>query len=412
MRFIWTTFLKDWRRRWRNPLEIVMWVGIPLLVGLLIVLAFGGRGGPRPQAHVLVADRDSSFVSRLLVGALSQEAAGGFIRAESVGEAEGRARMEKGGATALIVIPPGFSRAVLREEPAVLALVTNPSKPILAGMVEEGLSILVDGTFYVQRLIGEDLRRFAEGPPGDAAHFDDRTIADFSTKVNRLAAELEGYLFPPLLRLETSVDEKEGDDVSFGFLFLPSILFMALLFMAQGLSDDVWEERNRRTLRRIVFSPQRVSAFLLGKVLVSATLVFLVSLVALLAGYGYLRLSPVTFPAALLWATLAGTMLVAAMTALQLFASSQRAGNIVSLAVVFPLMMAGGSFFPFETMPSWLAAIGRRTPNGWALERLKEIVRGRADAAGFLASVVIVAVAIAVLLWVSSRRLNRGFAQG
>jgi len=411
MRFIWTTFRKDWRRRWRNPLEILVWVGIPLIVGLLIVLAFGGKGGPRPQAHVLVADQDDSFLSGLLVGALSQEAAGGFIRAEPVEEAEGRARMEKGGATALVLIPKGFSQAVLREEPASLALVTNPSERILPGMVEEGLSILVDGSFYVQRLIGEDLRRFADGPPAAADTFDDETIAAFSAKVNRLAAELKGYLSPPILRLETSVDRKEGDGLSPGFLLLPSILFMAILFMAQGLSDDVWEEKTRRTLRRVVCSPQPVSAFLLGKTLASAALVFIVSLVALSAGYGYLRLSPATFPAALVWATLSGTMLVAAMTALQLFVSSQRAGNIVSLAIVFPLMMAGGSFFPFESMPSWLSAIGKRTPNGWALEKLKEIVLGRADASGFAASLAMVAAVIALLLWISSKRLNHGFAQ-
>ncbi|UCH83129.1 MAG: hypothetical protein JSW50_11755, partial [Candidatus Latescibacterota bacterium] len=81
MRFIWYTAVKDWRRHRRNPLELILWVGIPLLVGALIALAFGGKSGPAPQAHVLVADEDDSFLSGLLVGALSQEAAGGFIHA-------------------------------------------------------------------------------------------------------------------------------------------------------------------------------------------------------------------------------------------------------------------------------------------------------------------------------------------
>lgn len=412
MRFIWITFVKDWRRRWRNPLEILVWVGIPLIVGLLIALAFGGKGGPRPQAHVLVADRDDSFLSGLLVGAMSQEAAGGFIRAERVDERDGRARMERGEATALVVIPEGFSRAVLREEPAVLALVTNPSKPILPGMVEEGLSIFVDGMFYVHRLVGEDLRGFADGPPAGAGTFDDATIAAFSTKMNRLAAELEGYLSPPILRLETSVDRKEGNDLPIGLLLLPSILFMAILFMAQGMSDDVWEEKARRTLRRVIYSPQSVSAFLVGKTLTAAAFVFVLSVVALSVGYGYLRMNPGTLPAAVLWATLSGTMLAAAMTTLQVFASSQRAGNLASLAIVFPLMMVGGSFFPFETMPPWMADIGKRTPNGWALQQLKEIVSGRADAADLAAPAVLVAAVIVVLLWTCSRRLKGGFAQG
>ena len=87
----------------------------------------GGRDGPKPQAHVLVADLDDSFLSGFLVGALTQEEAGGFVRAEKVSEEEGRARMDDGEATALLVIPNRVSRThLLLEEPSVLELITNP----------------------------------------------------------------------------------------------------------------------------------------------------------------------------------------------------------------------------------------------------------------------------------------------
>ena len=48
----------------------------------------------------------------------------------------------------------------------------------------------------------------------------------------------------------------------------------------------------------------------------------------------------------------------------------------VTNAFLFPLVMIGGAFFPFEAMPEWMAGIGRLTPNGWALERFKDIVTG------------------------------------
>jgi len=411
MRFIWSTAVKDWRRRWRNPLEIFMWTGIPILVGLLIALAFGGRSGPRPQAHVFVADNDQSFLSRLLVGALSQEAAGGFIRAEAVAEDEGRALMDKNKASGLIVIPDGFSKAVLREQPTKLELVKNPSQTILPGIVEEGLSILVDGTFYVHRLVGKDLRKFADGPPQGANTFPDESIAAFSTRINQTMTRLSGYLSPLAIKLETSVDEKESDTLSFEFLLLPMILFMTLLFMAQGMGDDFWEERNQNTLRRVRSSPQHVLTFLAGKVLSNAGIIFVVSLVALSAGYGFLRLNPATMPLALLWATLSGVSLAAGMTSIQLFTASQRAGNILTLAITFPLMMLGGSFFPFETMPEWMAAIGTRTPNGWALQRFKDIVLHRADTGSLVLSFVVLLLALAVLLYLSAHRLKRSLAR-
>ena len=79
MDFVWLTAVKDWRRQRRNPIEMVVWLGIPLLMGGLIILAFGGRGGPQPQAHLLIADEDDSFLSGFLIGALSQEEAGQFV---------------------------------------------------------------------------------------------------------------------------------------------------------------------------------------------------------------------------------------------------------------------------------------------------------------------------------------------
>ena len=414
MRFIWTTAVKDWRRRRRNPLEVFLWIGIPLIIGLLMVVAFGGTGGPRPQAHVLVADEDHTLVSGFLLGALSRQTADGFVRAEEVDREEGRARMENGDATALIVIPKGFSDAVLREEPAALELVTNPSQRILPGIVEEGLSILVDGTFYVHRLIGEDLRAFAEGLPSNANTFPDETIAAFSVKINRLMDRLSGYLSPVVISLDTSVDEDEdpaGADVSIGFLMFPSILFMALLFMAQGLSDDIWEERARRTLHRMAVSPQHIVTFLLGKALSGAALVFLVCLIAMGIGYAYLALDPLTLPAALVWGTSAGTLFMTGMTTIQVHARSQRAGSILTMAIMFPLMMIGGSFFPFEAMPPWMATIGSLTPNGWALQLLKDIMLHRTDAGSIFLSLLMVMTACVALFLVNAHRIRRGFSK-
>jgi ABC-type multidrug transport system permease subunit len=278
-------------------------------------------------------------------------------------------------------------------------------------MVEEGLSILVDGTFYLHRLVGEDLRIFADGPPEGAKTFPDETIAAFSSRINQIMSRTSDYLSPLAFTLETAVDAKEGEDLTYQFLLLPMILFMSLLFMARGLSDDLWEERNLRTLRRMVSSPQNVVSFLAGKVLSSAAIIFLVCLVALAAGYALLRLNVSTMPTAVLWTTLSGTMLATGMTAIQLFTTSQRAGNILTLALTFPLMMAGGSFFPFEAMPGWMAAIGRRTPNGWALQQLKDIVLQRTEKGTLVLAFAILLALLAVLFWICADRLKRGFAR-
>jgi ABC-type multidrug transport system permease subunit len=82
------------------------------------------------------------------------------------------------------------------------------------------------------------------------------------------------------------------------------------------------------------------------------------------------------------------------------------------MALMFPLMMLGGSFFPFEAMPEWMATIGAKTPNGWALDRLKDIVFERSDASVIAIAFILLTVITALLLIVSAIRLRRVFAQG
>ncbi|NIM19871.1 MAG: hypothetical protein GTO51_06460 [Candidatus Latescibacteria bacterium] len=92
-----------------------------------------------------------------------------------------------------------------------------------------------------------------------------------------------------------------------------------------------------------------------------------VAIIALLIGCAYFGLELITIPLAAVWATISGVMLLTMLMLIQLFASSARGADILSLAIILPLMMVGGSFFPFEAMPRWMAAIGTQTPNGWAL---------------------------------------------
>lgn len=408
MKFLWSSALKDLRRILRDPFAVLLWVGIPVLIATMIMLAFGGQDGPPPQAHLLVADEDDTFLTALLVGAMDRAE---VVRLETVTLEEGRERISTGGASGLLEIPPGFSEAVLRDEPTTLRLVTNPAQRILPGILEEGLSILADGVFYLQRLLGDRLREFADGPPEDANTFPDQTITDFSLTINHLVDRLADYLIPPAIELETEVEETEAESAgNVGLLFFPGIVFMALMFMGQGLSTDVWEERNRGTLRRVIAAPQRLPVFLAGKLLAGAVLITVACTVAMLAGCLLFDQPLATVPLAVSWSAFTGTVFLAVMLLLQVLASSQRTAGMLIMMVLFPLLMAGGSFFPFESMPDWLARIGRLTPNGWAVTHLKRILAADATLVSLaipfagLAAVGLVAFALC------ARRLRGGFS--
>jgi len=400
----------------RNPTELVLWLGIPLAIGSLIILASGGREGPQPSAHVMIVDHDDTFLSGLLLGALAQGGQG-LMQGEVVEEEEGRERIYDGDATALLIIPAGFSEAVLLEEQTSLELVLNPAERILPGIVEESLNILVDATFYAHRLIGEDLRSFAEGPATGSNTFPDTQIADFSIKINRLVEDLQVYLSPMIIQLESALvqDKKEEDgkpQPSVAMLFMPSILYMSLLFMSSGLAEDFWKERDQKTLRRVMSTPQSIASFLFGKLLWGMLLMLGVSTLALTIGFLYFDMSLRVLPLGVLWTVFSGSFLLLLMIILQIHASNKRSADVLAMSVLFPLMMLGGNFFPLEVMPGWMASIGRFTPNGWSMQQLKNILMDTVQPQELALAFVGLAILWGLLFFFNVRRIRGGFVRG
>jgi ABC-type multidrug transport system permease subunit len=114
--------------------------------------------------------------------------------------------------------------------------------------------------------------------------------------------------------------------------------------------------------------------------------------------------------AATLWVTFAGTGIYVLMLLLAVYAPNERAASILASFVALMLAMVGGSFFPFEAMPGWLAAAGRLTPNGWALVQFKALLTGTMELGRLVLLFLAVAVVIAGGLVLVHRRMRRVFA--
>lgn len=409
--FLLTAVVKDLRRRLADPIALLIWIGIPVLIGSLLAVATGSGEGGAPRPHLLVADLDSSFLSGLVAGA-GGGPLGEALDVEEVSLEEGRRRLDSGEASALLVLPEGFSAAVIEEAPVTIELVKNPAQQILPAMVEEGVEMLVEAIFYLQQLLGEQLRVLARGPPSGASLFADTTVAVLATGVNRKVASVQGLLFPPVLDLEAAEVEGEAaaGGLDFATFFLPGLLFMSLLFVAQGMSDDLWHEKAQGTLRRTLTSPRSTATFLAGKLLAGGAVASAVSAAgAAIAGTAF-GVPAARLPAAFLWCAFGGTALLALFLLVQLFATSQRAGSILTTVLIFPLMMIGGSFFPFQLMPEWMAAVGRWTPNGQAVVQLTALLRGTARPGELSVAAAAIGLAAVLAFGLGLRRLSGGWA--
>jgi ABC-type multidrug transport system permease subunit len=402
VRFVFAAAFKDVRRRLSDPAALAIWIGIPLvLAGMLSFIASTGGNAP-PRAHVLLVDQDNTAISRLLPTVAQQ--GNSPLEIEPVLLDEGRRRIDAGEATALLVVPRGFQDAVIGTGSATLQLVTNPAQRVLPALVQQMLDALVESAFYAQQLFAEPLGRIAgsQGQPSDA------DVAAIAGDISRRLSGLQGVLLPPVLSVSVRT-VSAGPRLNFGQVFLPGMLFMSFLFIAQGMSFDVWEEKRAGTLRRLLTTPQSPGWMLLGKLFAGVAVTLIVALAGLLASVVWFDLSWSRIPAALLWCAFVSGALIALLTLLHLYAGSQRGSELLSSVVVFPLMMLGGSFFPLEQMPPWMAAIGQWTPNGLGVARLKELLYGDVSATALGYAVLGIGIP-AVAAFVASRARLRSFA--
>jgi ABC-type multidrug transport system permease subunit len=405
---------KDLVRRLRDPAVLAIWLGIPLVLGTLITAVSSGAGGGQLRAKVLVVDQDRTFASELLTGVFQQGPAEGLFEARAVELEEGRELLDEGEASALLVIPAGFSEALFEEVPAQLELVTNPAQRILPGLVEETLKAVCDLAFYAQRVLGEQVQRVRAIADEDRGPTQ-AEVADIAIEVRDALERVETLVFPPALELSTEPLRPERDEPverpSPGRLILPGILLMALLFVAQGTSEDLWEERERGTLRRAASSPVPLWAWLAGKLAAAAVVMLGVALAAGLIGVVTVGLDPLRALVGVLWAALTATSFAVLMLLLQALAGTRRGGSVLGMLVLFPLLMLGGSFFPFAAMPAGLARIGQLTPNGLALVQLERLLDGTADAAGLLGTAGVLLGSAALLFVLLVARVRRAFVE-
>lgn len=413
MRLFLAAAKKDLRLIWRDRLALALWLSIPAAILTLMSLAFGGSssGGPQPRGTLLVTDLDDTLLSAMLGSAFSQGPLGALFTVEKVSPQEGRARMARGGASALIVVPKGFQDRVLLDAPVTITLITNPSQRILPAIAGQSLELLSEGVHYLHLVTGDLLKQIArrQGSPSEAE------VAAASIAFNRIGRELSAWLDPPVIEVafeEHRRAEKPAPAFHLGEHLFPGMLFMTFLFMARGSSDGVWAELTGGTLRRWHATGGGAFTFLGARLAAFALITAAVTVLGLAAARRLLGVGVANWPAAVAWCAAGAAAWCLVMLLLQILAGSERAGEILTSFVIFPSMMLGGSMFPFAMMPRSLAAIGQASPLGWMVVRFDGILRGQASAAALAWDFVVIAAASLLLFALSGWLLRRTLLRG
>lgn len=404
MRFILATVSKELKRRFNDPGGLLSSIMVPFVIGFLMTSVMSG-GGASIKARLLYTDLDDSFISQGVLMALGQDKIAEMILLEAVSPEEGQRLINEGEGSGYLVIPKGFGQAWLDREPVELNLTVNPSQYISPRLIQEMLESLLDLGDILHRVFGDELKIISASVDQD--NLVGISVMQFSANITDKVTAVGDLVFPPVLEATDVTPQPEGVSINVALLIFPGILIMAAFFAANGQATNFWTEKENGTLGRWVASPNAFLSFWIAQWFTAMALTTVVAAPIMLAGFFYFDVSFEKFLTSLLWLALTGPILFALLSLIQVLAPSKKAGSVISTLFMFPLLMAGGSFFPTEAMPAFIANIAQYTPNGRVIEPLKGYLIGEHGASGMFSELWPIMLAAMLLILLTGQLSSR-----
>jgi len=258
-------------------------------------------------------------------------------------------------------------------------------------------------------LFADELRQFNQLLSGKEVS--DAEMALMSVQIKHTIDMLEAQLFPPQIKAVKKVaKEKKQSSKSFMVFMFPGIMFMALLFSSQGMAQDFWKDKTQGITSRLLSSPAGLNQYMNGKMMSSAIIFIFIALLIGGLGLFLFKIESQKILVIVFWLMLSGVVLWSLMLFLTLLLPTEKSANLVTQGMVFPLMMLGGSFFPFDAMPQWMVMIGEKLPNGYLLQSFNSWFI-KDQSLSVLTIPAIVACIFIVVLWFINHSLFAKFAR-
>jgi ABC-2 type transport system permease protein len=316
--------VKEFRQVRRDRLTFAMMIGIPIVQ--LVLFGYAINTDPR-QLPVAVVSADHSEFSRSLVAGMENSR---YFRVthRPAGEAEGDRLLDQGEVQFMLVIPPDFSRRLLRGERPALLLAADATDPSASGNALAAFGGIAQQA--VERNLSGSLARLrAPDPPFD-------------------------------LRLQRRYNPESLSRFNIVPGLIGVILTMTMVMMT---SLAVTREYERGTMENLLATPARPVEVMIGKI-VPYILIGYVQVIVILIAAHFLFEVPMVGSLWLLSVVLA--LFIAANLAVGFMFSTLARNQIQAMQLTFffflPSILLSGFMFPFRGMPQWAQWIGEILP--------------------------------------------------
>lgn len=376
------------RRTARDRTNLFFMVLFPLLLIMVLGIAFGGDYAPR----VAVVAPDGAPLAGRLVADLEETPGIDVRRVDE--EAEARRDVEQGRATAVLTLPEDYDSALRAGREVRVRYVSRADetaqqvRALVAAVVDRQASRLA-----VAGALVEELRIGFDGAL-EAADAAATAVPDIEVETTTVGEAV----FP---------EELDQFDIS-----APGMLLLFIFITSLTASTALIETRELGVSRRMYASPAPVRSIVAGEALGRVSVALVQGLVIMLGSallFGVTWGDPVAAVA---------LMLVFAFTAGGAGMLLGALGTSVQQAVAIGLLVAlgagalGGAMMPLEFFPPTMYAVAHVTPHAWAAEGFAVLVRHGGGLADILTEIAVLLGYGAVLFLAASWALRRALLRG
>jgi len=398
VRYIFHLVRKDFRRKWKNPAVILGFLFIPFVFTLIFGMVFGSGGEETlPQVKIFVVDNDQSLISGFMLGALTQGELSELIDLEELEEEEGRKLLDRGKASALLIIPENFGDNIWEGKPTEILLLKNPAEQFLPQIAEEILDTMMLGLSSLRQVFADELTTIRDLAELEA--LPDESISALSLQFKDRIEGLSKYLIPPVISIKQitlSEEKKEVSDMTVQAYILPAIAVMFLLFICNAVFEDVLTEKESGTLMRLRVSPVNLREYIWSKIVTSTLIGILCTSLLIILGRVIFSINwgdPVSVALLVLCLNI---LIAGFISFLFSFVRTERQAGALLTTVILLMSMLGGSMVPVENYPPVILKFSKLTLNYWGITAFKNIMQGEPLSA--IAPILLFMVVAGVLL--------------
>ena len=371
MRRTWAVARKELRQVARDPISLIMLLGLPAF--MLVLYGYALNFDVRHVA-LGVQDRDHSVQSRDLVSAFVNSTYFDVVATPATDE-DLNLLTERLQARAILVIPEGFGTRLAAGRTAPVQLLLDGADATTATTV----------LGYASGLVAEANERLLRG------------------SLSQMGITLEpGIAYEPRVWYNPELESTQ-------FLVPGLIGFLLMLTAVLSTAMSVVREKERGTMEQLRVAPLRTWELIVGKTLPYLAISFLAAITILVAArvlFGVVVQGPylALFIATLIY--LFGALAFGLL--LSTIADSQAMAFQISLITsMLPALLLSGFLFQIRTMPDWLQAITYVVPARYYLVILRGVILKGADLTPYWPELLALVAFATIMVTLASVRLAR-----